>query len=416
MLKEVIFNNYRSFLYETVFTMESDPGVSELENHIYKKNDVNLLRVASIYGPNAGGKSNLLKALNFVNDLKNLNNDNQWLRFFNKNTKIAPFLFDEIINDLIQFSIYFVTENYELGYQLAVKFNLDDNTYIVDGENLVYRKLESKDFIEIFDRKENIIVANEIAAELNLNEFKISENLLFVYYLYTNFVNKTNYNNFYMNIIKELINEFNSIKTYENVNKDFDILFLYKNFYSVEKNKKIVLDIFQSLDISISNIIFEFNEHAMKVKCVHTIDDKEKILPLTSESEGTRKLIFLIPRIIMAIKNNEILLIDEIDTHLHPKLVSRLVELFNHNQDSRAQLIFNSHDILNMNNKNFRRDEIWFAYRNSKMASELVCLSDFINFKGEKVRKDAKYSKQYLEGKFGADPFIKRGVSFYDED
>ena len=59
MLKEVIFNNYRSFLYETVFTMESDPGVSELENHIYKKNDVNHLRVASIYGPNAGGKSNL---------------------------------------------------------------------------------------------------------------------------------------------------------------------------------------------------------------------------------------------------------------------------------------------------------------------------------------------------------------------
>ena len=63
-----------------------------------------------------------------------------------------------------------------------------------------------------------------------------------------------------------------------------------------------------------------------------------------------------------------------------------------------------------MNNENFRRDEIWFVIRNEKLESELICLSDFEDYKGDKVRKDAKYSKQYMEGRYGADPFIKKGV------
>ena len=117
-----------------------------------------------------------------------------------------------------------------------------------------------------------------------------------------------------------------------------------------------------------------------------------------------------------AIKRGFIIVVDEIDAHLHPKLIQKIIELFNSKHNKEAQLIFNSHDILNMNNENFRRDEIWFVYRNENLESELICLSDFENYKGEKVRKDAKYSKQYMEGRYGADPFIEKGVVFGLED
>lgn len=67
-----------------------------------------------------------------------------------------------------------------------------------------------------------------------------------------------------------------------------------------------------------------------------------------------------------------------------------------------------------MTKDNFRRDEIWFVVKEDGFESEMFALTDVVNYKGEKVRKDAKYSKQYLEGRYGADPFISRGV-YWDE-
>ena len=68
-----------------------------------------------------------------------------------------------------------------------------------------------------------------------------------------------------------------------------------------------------------------------------------------------------------------------------------------------------------MTNKLFRRDEIWFITKENEFKSELFALTDIVNYKGEKVRKDAVYSKQGLEGRYGADPFITQGKKFYDE-
>ena len=68
-----------------------------------------------------------------------------------------------------------------------------------------------------------------------------------------------------------------------------------------------------------------------------------------------------------------------------------------------------------MNNKLFRRDEIWFAYRDEDYSTMYTPLSSIVNYKGEMVRKDAVYSKQYLEGRYGADPFIKKGLGWCDD-
>ena len=96
----------------------------------------------------------------------------------------------------------------------------------------------------------------------------------------------------------------------------------------------------------------------------------------------------------------------------HPKLFRAVIELFTSKDNTTSQLIFNSHDIINMDSEVFRRDEIWFIYRDENYSTKATPLSNVVNYKGEQVRKDAKYSKQYLEGKYGADPFIKKGLSW----
>ena len=67
-----------------------------------------------------------------------------------------------------------------------------------------------------------------------------------------------------------------------------------------------------------------------------------------------------------------------------------------------------------MTNEIFRRDETWFIYRDNDYSTQVVPLSNIVNYKGEQVRKDAKYYKQYLEGRYGADPSIMKGLSWYE--
>ena len=137
-------------------------------------------------------------------------------------------------------------------------------------------------------------------------------------------------------------------------------------------------------------------------------------IPLANESNGTIKTVNIIFDILTS-KEESVCLADDFDAHLHPKLLRAIVELFASKDNKSRQLIFNSHDITNMSNKLFRRDEIWFAYRDEDYSTQYVPLSNIVNYKGEMIRKDAVYGKQYLEGRFGADPFIKKGLNWCNE-
>ena len=75
-------------------------------------------------------------------------------------------------------------------------------------------------------------------------------------------------------------------------------------------------------------------------------------------------------------------------------------------------MLFTSHDMTTMSNEVFRRDEIWFSALNGHDESVLYSLVDFRKEDGKKPRKDETYSKQYLEGRYGADPYLKRMVNW----
>ena len=122
------------------------------------------------------------------------------------------------------------------------------------------------------------------------------------------------------------------------------------------------------------------------------------------------------PYIIESILTGMTLVIDELDAKLHPLLLKYIIGLFSNKVINKhnAQLIFTSHDLSTMNNEVFRRDEIWFVAKGNEQNSQLYSLVEFKNEKGTAVRKDAKYDKQYLEGKYGADPYLKKIINWGD--
>ena len=141
----------------------------------------------------------------------------------------------------------------------------------------------------------------------------------------------------------------------------------------------------------------------------HRVDDVETELDLSDESSGTKKLFGLLPFIATSLITGTTLVIDELDAKIHPVLLRRIIMMYNNMEINRnkAQLIFTSHDLSTMNNEVFRRDEIWFVAKGKAQNSKLYSLVEFKNDKGGAVRNDEKYDKRYLEGRYGADPYLK---------
>ena len=184
-----------------------------------------------------------------------------------------------------------------------------------------------------------------------------------------------------------------------------------------EEVKKLVLDMIREMDLDIEDFrIEEKEENRIEVYTKHTVNGYSTELTLSEESSGTKKLFGLLPFIARSLVVGTTLVIDELDAKIHPVLLRYVIMLFNNMEINKngAQLIFTSHDLSTMNNDIFRRDEIWFVAKGKEQNSKLYSLVEFKNKKGESVRMDAKYDKQYLEGKYGADPYLKTIIDWSD--
>lgn len=425
MLKEFSIRNYKSIKDEITFTMEADvDNVSEHPEHVIRnKHGDSILKLGSIYGPNAGGKTTLIRSMLLLESIiaprYYSNNIPRHYMFDLENFKFTSKKIDKII----ELRCFFIDDQYEFGYEVSFeKVENEEGMFIkYHTENLSYRKLGTDQFVNVFDRIDLKIESKILVEELSVPFFSVADTISFVSFLETSHINKTSLNTKHLSIIDKFIKQVRSIKYYRGIENHIND-FIYGSIrasstfgtlrYKNESLKNKVVTILNNLDISISDIVVKKEGDRRRIYCEHTIEDKKFLLRLEQESEGTVGLINMLPYIIDIIEDGGIMIADELDAHLHPKLIKKIIELFGSNINSKAQLIFNSHDIWNMTNDNFRRDEIWFVYRNNEMSTELVCLSDYINYKGEKikVRKDAKFCKQYMEGKYGADPFIEKGV------
>jgi len=403
MLCQFTVKNFKSIKDEVTFDMQAT-AISEHEDRIIKDKDGEAyLPVSAIYGPNGGGKSNVLESLHILaaKILRPLyaTDDNSVHSFQMKKLVIEPFAFDRMGKENpTEFELFFRTGLAEYRYILKVKRD------IVVYERLDRVKLDTGRRSALFERGREGIELKGVFAKFKISD-ELSETLPLLSYLGITY--KKN------EVVKDVLDWFES--GIEFLNYGNPIQELRMAVANSEDVKHLVLEMIQEMDLDIVDFRVEEKENdRIEVYSTHRVDGYETELNLSAESSGTKKLFGLLPFIAASLLEGTTLVIDELDAKLHPLLLKHIIMLFNDMEINHkgAQLIFTSHDLSTMNSEVFRRDEIWFVAKGNAQNSKLYSLVEFKNEKGESVRKDAKFDKQYLEGKYGADPYLRKIIDW----
>lgn len=397
MLEQFTVKNYKSIKDEITLDLTAT-AISEHKDSIFNVDNENYLPLAAIYGPNGGGKSNVLEAIGkvwlivnqyskkgaFNNDvLKSINIDIEPYAFL-KNNKEEP----------TEFELLFNTNECEYKYILHIL-----NNEIV-YEYLGYKRFKGRKIFTLIDRDKD-----KYKLDSDFKDLKVPEGL-------SNSVSLLSLlGGIYFNNpkVKDVINWFNR----KLIVLDSDKILIEDSISTTDFSvfNKILLKMFEEMDINIDDIKAEKTENGKyKYKTKHVIDGNENWLDLKDESSGTIKLFGILPMIAYGLSEGATLVIDELDSKLHPLLIGYIIDLFKDKKINKngGQLIFTSHDLTTMDSKYFRRDEIWFVAKGKRQDSILYSLVEFKDENGKAIRKDASFSKQYIEGKYGADPYLKR--------
>ena len=403
MLCQFTVKNYKSIRDEVTFDMQAT-AISEHEDRVIKDYDGELyLPVSAVYGPNGGGKSNVLEALNTLvaKILRPLyaTADNEERAFLQKRIIVEPFAFsEESKGSPTEFEIFFRTNLAEYRYILHVKRD------IVVYESLDRVKLDTGRRSALFERQEKGIELKGAFARLKVSE-DLSRTLTLLSYLGIAYRENA--------VVKDVLGWFEYGIDFLNYGNPMQELRMA--VANSDEVKHIMLDMIQEMDLDIVDFRVEEKENDLiEVYTKHSVEGYETELNLSDESSGTKMLFGLLPFIAASLLTGTVLIIDELDAKIHPVLLRHIIMMFNDMSINRhkAQLIFTSHDLSTMNSEVFRRDEIWFVAKGNAQNSKLYSLVEFKNEKGESVRKDAKFDKQYLEGKYGADPCIKNIINW----
>ncbi len=403
MLCQFTVKNFKSIRDEMTFDMQA-AAISEHEDRVIKDRDGELfLPVSAVYGPNGGGKSNVLEALHSLvfKVLRPLyatsDNENAVIRI--KRILIEPFAFSaETVNAPTEFELFFRTALAEYRYELTVRKD------VIEYERLDRVKLETGRRSALFERDENEITLKGVFLKLKTSE-DLSETLPLLSYLGITYAKNE--------VVQDVLGWFDDGIDFLNYGNPCQELRMAIS--NSEHVKKLILDMIQEMDLDIMDFrVEERDNDRIEVFTKHIVDDYEAELNLFDESNGTKKLFGLLPFIAKSLSVGTTLVIDELDAKIHPVLLKYIIMMFNDMTINKhgAQMIFTSHDLSTMNSDVFRRDEIWFVAKGNKENSKLYSLVEFKNDKGESVRKDAKFDKQYLEGKYGADPYLRKIIDW----
>ena len=405
MLCQFTVKNYKSIRDEITFDMQA-AAISEHDNKIIKDIDgESFLPISAIYGPNGGGKSNVLEALHTL-DSKVLRPlcatcDKAYCDYKARKIPVEPFAFSEQAKDEpTEFELFFRTEKAEYRYILHVK--KDEVVY----ESLDRVKIDTGRRSALFRRDTESTELKGIFGKLKISE-DLSATLPLISYLGITY--KKN------EVVKDVLNWFEDAIDFLNYGNPYQEM--RTAIAKSEDIKHLVLNMIKEMDLDIEDFrIEEKDNDRIEIFTKHTVDGYSAEITLSEESSGTRKLFGLLPFIAKSLIYGTTLVIDELDAKIHPVLLQYVIKLFTEMSINKngGQLIFTSHDLSTMNNEVFRRDEIWFVAKGRGQNSGLYSLVEFKNDKGESVRKDAKYDKQYLEGKYGADPYLKKIIDWSD--
>ena len=393
MLCQFTFKNFKSYKDETIFDLQAAALPEFKETLITAKSAPDLVPVCAVYGPNGGGKSNLLQALScvistIVKPVHELGKNRQPL-ILQQKVDAIPFLFDDVsANEPTEFRLFFLIGSNMYCYYLALK---DDE---VISESLTRKSVTGKKTADIFDREKDKITLGYSINKKSINT-NVNPKMPYLSFLAINYD---------IPEISEVMTWFESciIRSYANPMVEHQIM-LEK--YVEYKNQ--FIRALNDMDIDITD--YRYDEASKQLYMKRKLGKKEYELTFTEESDGTRKLIAALPVILLALREGRLVIIDELDAKLHPKLLRYVILLFKNKEINRygAQLLFTSHDMSTMKNTIFRRDEIWFAAENEAHESDVYSLHEMRSEDGSRIKNTATYDKQYLEGRYGADPYLQ---------
>ena len=440
MIIRLVIENLFSFGDRKEFSTIPNNRLKTLENHKYKVNNFDILKLSSIYGANGAGKSNIIKSLHLFQKLI----IREKIPFKLKDTQ---FKFNsEDSNNLQTFAIEFMQEGTAFYYGIELLENIisTEELYIsglgIKEDKLIFERKTDKEqntsikFLEEFENDEK----SQLLKSILLEEFvKPDEPILKLI---------SNRDNKFLQDVKKAFNWFDNtlqivtptakpralahkidtdtdFKQYaEEIMCSFNI-----GITSLSSEKKDIKDFFgEDNENELDKIIKELEDSPKKMiglrsrsgdefvivkegekiwvktlKVEHQgRDNKKAMFDLDEESDGTVRLLDFVPAFKNIISEEKVYFIDEIERSIHPLLIKELVKKFSLDNNTKGQLIFTTHESNLLDQEIFRQDEIWFVEKDKNGSTDLYSLSDFKEHKTIDIRKG------YLNGRYGSIPFL----------
>jgi hypothetical protein len=432
MLIRFVVSNFLSFNEESEFNMIAGSFKTH-KHHVYKSGKVDVLKAAVFYGANGSGKSNLMKAIRFVQETVRDGGITQSVdgkKFkLNKSNSKKPMSFE------IEFSIGSKVYSYGISlnhFEITEEW-LYESGITVDDKLIFERKLieTGKTTIKMADKyvktqkektliellKENLLQKEKLFLGL-FNYLKIDEITSVRTWFLTKLILIFPGTEF-KGILPLLLDSESLKQHFDQLLKSFDTGISQLTSAEVDfdkyeidpKDKMTRKEIETQMEIApfiINNetnsvIIKEKGKVIVKTAISYHKDNIGNNIPfmISEESDGTKRLLDFIPALYNLLRQDFTYLIDEIDRSLHPSLLCALICKIMTDQDTKGQLIFTSHESNLLDLNIFRQDEIWFVEKDNKLGeSKMYSLSEF------KPRYDLNVRKGYLTGRFGAIPFL----------
>ena len=413
MILNIKLKNYRSYKDEVIYTLEASSSKAKEFNY-YECEDFKVLKTSLMYGPNASGKSNIVRAFFELRNLiiKKPTVDDSLLIY-------DPFKFDiNSSKSAIEIDIEFLINDIKYKYVTKIEHKniLEEFLYYYPNkrEVILFERKRFEDDSNIqkgnlgdkFGKKEITVFKNQLL----LSKFGddepheiISEVFLYFKRLYVyNATNRIHY---------ELLND----KVSEDFLEDNKLKKKLEKLINYADTKIKGIEINKSNSNYKRKIDYLWKKSDFNINGIHDLYDNnilvgETTLSLLEESIGTQSLFVLGAKIIETLEKGSVLVVDELDTSLHSFITKMIIMLFQDKNinNKNAQLIFTTHDISLLDKDLIRKDQVWITEKNDKGETDLYSLQDF-----ENLREDTSFDKWYLSGKFGGVPQIKSLKDFF---
>ncbi|MCF8374161.1 MAG: ATP-binding protein [Bacteroidales bacterium] len=405
MVLEIRLTNFFSIKDEVVLDFRAanikSANAKALKDNVFEQDKIGILKTLVLYGANASGKSNIIKAIRFCNAMvfeSHNHNENTVYNF-------QPFKFEGYPNKPSSYFIRFVSNNIEYEYSFSLT-----RTEII-AESLYY--YPKGRITKIFTRDERLgkIKKDKYSFGNLLNRpFDVAENTSDK----TLFISRASQMD--RDIAKEIFNYFNrtfildylgfGVSAIENISNQHkeQLIEALKIADSdiVDVKIKVLKKPGKSVHADLTNMTLKVEDVVqdhLQIKTYHKNTPNKSFDFITEESQGTIKLFFIMLTLLDVVKDNKVLLIDEIEESLHPKITEYIFNLFRAGE--KAQLLCTTHNTQFLNLKRFRKDQVYFTNKKQDGSTDLYSLYDYSDF-----RDTMDLEKAYLQGRFDAVPII----------